>query len=310
MPPHTGHAFQSKNKRLTLPLPSHCQHSLQPIRGSPAVWTTNPGGGRDIFVIRMLRGGCVHAAWIGESENAGGADHGVGGHTYGSPEKGLAYLFQQHIKMHISRIHILLDTLIQATVSPENVTSHPTLPTACICSIVHFVGRRFSDLRRVMRGGVQASRVPRVSTDKSSGQQQAQKEARDTPPAYALSCSTHVFDVMQQPDRAYQLTHLSGLVSRLLSPRQAQPQWPTEDEANPSELMFEEDAAGRMGCHLGVFSCTVLIIGRTIGTGIFSMPSSILFSIGTTLMLWVLGSVLSFCGLFAWLVDGSSVLGL
>ncbi|GBE88809.1 High-affinity methionine permease [Sparassis crispa] len=79
-------------------------------------------------------------------------------------------------------------------------------------------------------------------------------------------------------------------------------------DLNPGELTFEEDAAGGMGRHLGVFSCTMLIIGRVIGTGIFSTPSSILNSVGSvgaSLMLWVLGFVLSFCGLFIWLELGT-----
>ncbi|KAJ8514783.1 hypothetical protein ONZ45_g7728 [Pleurotus djamor] len=77
---------------------------------------------------------------------------------------------------------------------------------------------------------------------------------------------------------------------------------------NPGDLSFEEDTAGGMGRHLGVFSCTMLIVGRIIGTGIFSTPSSILGSVGSvgaSLMLWVLGFVLSFCGLFVWLEYGT-----
>ena len=49
-------------------------------------------------------------------------------------------------------------------------------------------------------------------------------------------------------------------------------------------------------------------IGRIIGTSIFSTPSSILssvHSVGASLMLWVLGFVLSFCGLFVWLEFGT-----
>lgn len=49
-------------------------------------------------------------------------------------------------------------------------------------------------------------------------------------------------------------------------------------------------------------------VGRIIGTGIFSTPSSILGSVGSvgaSLMLWVLGFVLSFCGLFIWLEYGT-----
>lgn len=68
-----------------------------------------------------------------------------------------------------------------------------------------------------------------------------------------------------------------------------------------------ENAAGGLERHLGVFSCTLLIVGRIIGTGIFSTPSSILLSVGSvgaSLVLWVLGFVLPFCGLFIWLEFG------
>ncbi|KAI9570779.1 amino acid transporter [Boletus coccyginus] len=79
-------------------------------------------------------------------------------------------------------------------------------------------------------------------------------------------------------------------------------------DVGPGGLSFEEDTAGGLGRHLGVTSCTLLIVGRIIGTGIFSTPSSILSgvgSIGASLMLWVLGLVLSFCGLFIWLEFGT-----
>ncbi|KAF7299784.1 Amino acid transporter [Mycena chlorophos] len=74
------------------------------------------------------------------------------------------------------------------------------------------------------------------------------------------------------------------------------------------ELTFEEDTQGGMGRHLGVFSCTMLIIGKIIGTGIFSTPSSILSSVnsvGASLFLWVLGFLLSLFGLFIWMELGT-----
>ncbi|KAJ7274122.1 amino acid transporter [Mycena rebaudengoi] len=77
-----------------------------------------------------------------------------------------------------------------------------------------------------------------------------------------------------------------------------------------AELTFEEDVKGGMGRHLGVFSCTMLIVGKIIGTGIFSTPSSILGSVGSvgaSLMLWVLGFAFSFCGLFIWLELGTMI---
>lgn len=78
--------------------------------------------------------------------------------------------------------------------------------------------------------------------------------------------------------------------------------------ASPGGLSFEEDAAGGLGRHLGVISCTLLIIGRIIGTDIFSTPSSILSSVGSigaSLMIWVLGFLSAFCGLFIWLELGT-----
>jgi amino acid transporter len=84
---------------------------------------------------------------------------------------------------------------------------------------------------------------------------------------------------------------------------------PNDDaEISPGELTFEEDTAGGMGRHLGITSCTLLIVGKIIGTGIFSTPSSILSSVGSvgaSFMLWVLGFLLSFCGLFIWLELGT-----
>ncbi|KAL4079793.1 amino acid transporter [Scleroderma citrinum] len=83
---------------------------------------------------------------------------------------------------------------------------------------------------------------------------------------------------------------------------------PVDDDTSPGGLSFEEDTAGGLGRHLGVTSCTLLIIGRIIGTDIFSTPSSILLSagsVGASLMLWVLGFLVSFCGLFIWLELGT-----
>ncbi|KAM0473661.1 hypothetical protein ACHAPX_008066 [Trichoderma viride] len=69
-------------------------------------------------------------------------------------------------------------------------------------------------------------------------------------------------------------------------------------------LTFDQYLAGGLGRHLGIFSTTSLIIGRIIGTGIFSTPSSIINgvgSLGASMMLWVLGLLLSISGLCVWL---------
>ncbi|KAI9689679.1 MAG: hypothetical protein M1820_010108 [Bogoriella megaspora] len=73
------------------------------------------------------------------------------------------------------------------------------------------------------------------------------------------------------------------------------------------ELTTEEAVNGGMGRHLGLVSTTFLIIGRIIGTGIFSTPSSITSatgSVGAAMMMWVLGLLMSFAGLFVWLEFG------
>ncbi|KAI6027038.1 amino acid transporter [Pisolithus marmoratus] len=82
----------------------------------------------------------------------------------------------------------------------------------------------------------------------------------------------------------------------------------TTEIESPGGLSLTEGSAGGLGRHLGVVSCTLLIIGRIIGTGIFSTPSSILSSTGSfgaSLLLWLLGFILSFCGLFIWLEFGT-----
>ncbi|KAI6039969.1 amino acid transporter, partial [Pisolithus marmoratus] len=83
---------------------------------------------------------------------------------------------------------------------------------------------------------------------------------------------------------------------------------PASDPDAVEEVASQSSSAGGLGSHLGVVSCTLLIVGRIIGTGIFSTPSSILSStgsVGASLLLWVLGSILSFCGLFIWLEFGT-----
>ncbi|PVH80468.1 amino acid transporter [Cadophora sp. DSE1049] len=76
------------------------------------------------------------------------------------------------------------------------------------------------------------------------------------------------------------------------------------------ELTFEEDTAGGLGRHLGVFSTTFLIIGRIIGSGIFSTPSSITKStgsVGAAMFMWIIGFAISMAGLFIWLEFGCMI---
>ncbi len=56
---------------------------------------------------------------------------------------------------------------------------------------------------------------------------------------------------------------------------------------------------------LGVVSAISIIVGKTVGVGAYSVPSAIfdgVGSVGMTLLLWVIGSIISFCGLAVYLV--------
>lgn len=61
---------------------------------------------------------------------------------------------------------------------------------------------------------------------------------------------------------------------------------------------------------LGTFSAINIILGKTIGVGIYSIPSSIFVSVGSvgaTLLMWVLGAMISFCGLAVYLDLGTAI---
>ncbi|KAK3389880.1 amino acid permease-domain-containing protein [Podospora didyma] len=61
---------------------------------------------------------------------------------------------------------------------------------------------------------------------------------------------------------------------------------------------------------LGVTGAVFLILNKMIGTGIFSTPSAIFAatgSVGISLMLWVIGGILTFAGLSVWLEYGLAI---
>jgi amino acid transporter len=61
---------------------------------------------------------------------------------------------------------------------------------------------------------------------------------------------------------------------------------------------------------LGTFSAINIILGKTIGVGIYSVPSSILSdvgSVGMSLVVWILGAAISFCGLSVYLDLGTAL---
>ncbi|KAK4031208.1 amino acid/polyamine transporter I [Parachaetomium inaequale] len=72
------------------------------------------------------------------------------------------------------------------------------------------------------------------------------------------------------------------------------------------ENKYEYDDSRKLGITGAVF----LILNKMIGTGIFSTPSSIFAatgSVGVSLMLWVIGGFLTFCGLSVWLEFGLAI---
>lgn len=61
---------------------------------------------------------------------------------------------------------------------------------------------------------------------------------------------------------------------------------------------------------LGTFSAINIIIGKTLGVGVFSVPSSIFAgvgSVGMSMFVWVLGAFISFCGLTIYLDLGTAI---
>ncbi|KAG4411830.1 hypothetical protein IFR04_015034 [Cadophora malorum] len=61
---------------------------------------------------------------------------------------------------------------------------------------------------------------------------------------------------------------------------------------------------------LGTFSAINIILGKTVGVGIYSIPSSIFNSVGSvgaSLSLWIIGSAISFCGLAVYLDLGTAM---
>ncbi|KAI1851843.1 hypothetical protein JX266_002696 [Neoarthrinium moseri] len=74
-------------------------------------------------------------------------------------------------------------------------------------------------------------------------------------------------------------------------------------------------AALQYGTHqeegkLGVVSVINIIIGKTVGVGAYTIPSAIfdgVGSVGMTLVLWVVGSIISFCGLAVYLELGTAM---
>lgn len=76
------------------------------------------------------------------------------------------------------------------------------------------------------------------------------------------------------------------------------------DEGN----IFEATPDSRR--HIGVFSAALLIFNRVIGTGIFATPSTILAltgSVGLSLFMWVIGTVIALAGTAVYLEWGTAI---
>lgn len=61
---------------------------------------------------------------------------------------------------------------------------------------------------------------------------------------------------------------------------------------------------------LGVVSVINIIVGKTLGVGAYTVPSAIfegVGSVGMSLLLWVIGSIISFCGLAVYLDLGTAI---
>lgn len=84
---------------------------------------------------------------------------------------------------------------------------------------------------------------------------------------------------------------------------------------NPSadDIEYEHqrlDRAPVQESKIGRFTVVLLIMNRTIGSGIFLTPHRILAGagcVGGALFLWVAGALISICGLYVWLECGLSM---
>ncbi|KAK3694807.1 amino acid transporter-like protein [Podospora appendiculata] len=83
------------------------------------------------------------------------------------------------------------------------------------------------------------------------------------------------------------------------------PAW--RSELDPTSLPVDiTDDEGK----LGVMSAINIIMGKTIGVGVYSIPSAVFAgvgSVGMALLLWVVGAIISFCGLSIYLDLGTAL---
>ncbi|KAH7336244.1 amino acid transporter-like protein [Rhexocercosporidium sp. MPI-PUGE-AT-0058] len=98
-----------------------------------------------------------------------------------------------------------------------------------------------------------------------------------------------------------------------VTPRRSRPSTREATTTRPQNLLVNTEHARYVSSSdgkLGTFSAINIILGKTVGVGIYSIPSSIFNSVGSvgaSLLLWIIGSVISFCGLAVYLDLGTSM---
>lgn len=107
-----------------------------------------------------------------------------------------------------------------------------------------------------------------------------------------------------------------------LSPQSISPKSQQEDNVSSIHTLASSPCAEKMSHNLispnktpsdgklGTFSAINIILSRTIGVGIYSVPSSVFNSagsVGASILLWIIGAFISFCGLAVYLDLGTGI---
>ncbi|KAF3904640.1 hypothetical protein ABW21_db0206022 [Orbilia brochopaga] len=107
----------------------------------------------------------------------------------------------------------------------------------------------------------------------------------------------------------YQATTARMSKDEIVISKQAEEQLPVYDGPE-TEVRAEEHFVVDDSRKIGITGAAFLILNKMIGTGIFSTPSGIFAatgSVGISLMLWVIGGILTFCGLSVFLEFGLAI---
>ncbi|KAL9625622.1 MAG: hypothetical protein Q9160_000335 [Pyrenula sp. 1 TL-2023] len=85
---------------------------------------------------------------------------------------------------------------------------------------------------------------------------------------------------------------------------------PLSAQAITPSILPQHQREDRTDAKFGTFTAINMILGKTIGVGVYSVSSSIysdLGSVGMTITMWLIGSLISFCGLSVYLDLGSAI---